>query len=564
MSKMYKFIDVKDYYPEIQELSIFLKTILYSQGWEISEIKKLLELEKNNFESPFKIFDVKNAVKKINEYIKNGYKILIYGDFDVDGVCATTILWDYLYRYKKANVLPFIPNRFTDGYGLNSQNIEKIINDGFNVIITVDCGIRDIELVEKYKNKIKFIITDHHSFATDIKGEVILPAAEVVVHPEHPKSKFSSPISGATTAWEIIRGFEMLFPTENFEYKDIVNQYLDLVALSIISDIIPITNENRKIYKEGIKLIQKPLRIGLKELIKISGIENTKINDYHIGYIIGPRLNAPGRITDNALDSVRLLATKSPQKAQKLAQKLNDINRKRQNITYEFFNKALKLIDETKKVIVILGDDWPEGILGLIAGKLTNKFNKATFVATKKDNLEIKGSSRSKLEYIHLNEILDFAKKHLTKYGGHKRAAGFASTYEKFLGFEDTILTYFNKYKNEPINDVNLITIENPDYINVNYINEMSIIEPFGSGNEKPLFLLKDFKILDIKYYGQNNQAAKLIIGKKDKKVIVNIFELNTNISFTIGDKINPIGHLQISNYKGKNEIELNCIEILN
>jgi single-stranded-DNA-specific exonuclease len=557
-----KIKEIKDYYPNLQIRNL-TKTILYSLGLSEKEAYHFITLNQQDFEDPFRIFGIAKAAHLINDYIENGKKIIIHGDFDVDGVCASTILWDYLYFTRKADVLPIIPNRIDEGYGLSEKTIRKAINLKADLIITVDCGIRDKDLVDKFKNLVDFIITDHHQFLTNSNGQIILPDAKAVVHSAHPKSQFSTMISGAATAWQLVRAIEAT--KKSGPYID-TTDYLDLVAISTICDIIPLTTENRKFVLRGIEKIKENKRIGLKELMKIAVIDPMHIQTYHFGFVLGPRLNAPGRILNDAVKSMRLLATRNIQQARELAIELNDLNTKRQQLTEQFIQIAESQINTIDKAIVIKGSEWPEGILGLIASKIAEKYFRPTFVSTIDRKGKITGSSRSPLETLHLNQVLEAAKQHLLRYGGHKQAAGFASQINIFHGFEDTILEYIEKNtKTEDfiksmkadveISDLGTITIDD--------IEELKLLEPFGLGNPKPTFVLFNAYIEDIKTFGKDYNHIMFSIIHGNGKIAAKSFNGAHKYSrIQVGQCINILGHFTITTWNNTKQLEYEVLEI--
>ena len=583
-------VKVDDYFPKLK-YSNLLKTLLFQRGLKAEEIEEFLRCEELELEDSSKIFGITKAAKIINEAIEQKKKIIIHGDFDVDGVCSVTILFDYLYFERKADVLPIIPNRADEGYGLSEKTIEKALEAGGDLIITVDCGIKDYDLVEKYKKKIDFIITDHHQFREDENGQILLPKAKAVVHSAHPKSKFSTMISGAATAWQLVREIESLqssvyslqskenvvIPAEAgiqeqdevdsrssldspLQGNDKVNDYLDLVALSTICDIIPLTKENRKLVQKGIKQIAKTERLGLKKLAEITAIDLSKIETYHFGFVLGPRLNAPGRILNDAMDSVRLLLTKKHDQAIDLAAKLHDLNSKRQDITKKYLEEAEQQINQDKKAIVILGKEWPEGILGLVAGKLAEKYYKPTFVASKNAEGEITGSSRSPLPEFYLVKGLEHAKNHLTRFGGHKSAAGFASEEKLFSGFEEKILEFIEKeVKEEDFVKKFLIdlAIEEFDLINFEVIEELKLLEPHGFGNTKPIFLFPKVRIASKKFFGKDQNHLLLEFQKNGKSLTGKQFNFPQDLKCELDQEVDIAGCLGVNEWNGRKSIEI-------
>jgi single-stranded-DNA-specific exonuclease len=631
------------YYPS-SKYGNLLQTLLKSLDLKEEEIEDFLFCHNLELEDPFKIFGMKKAVKVIEDALKKGQKIFIHGDFDVDGVSATAILWDYLYNERKADVTPIIPHRVDEGYGLSEKTIQKVlegnktsdfrlqisknqtkqkrlkVSEGIEVsslksevlsyplLITVDCGIKDIAMVEKYKDQIDFVITDHHQFFTDENGEIVLPKAKAVIHSAHPKSKFSTMISGGATAWELVRGLELsrfettflnseiesstfnLQPsvgqrqTETYrapERTDLssealakgegsrfqVEGYLDLVALSTVCDIIPLTLENRKLIQKGLQQIAKTERLGLLELMKVSAMDKNNPNAFHFGFVLGPRLNAPGRVTNDATDALRLLATKNATQARELAQKLDELNIKRKELTQTYLEEAEKTLDLNKKALVVLGENWPEGILGLIAGKLAEKYRRPTFVGSIGEENHIIGSSRSPLDNFYLNKALEHAKDSLERFGGHKQAAGFASNTEIFPNFESKILEYIELNTSESdFDEVIDIDLELADISDITEkdIEELALLEPHGVGNTKPLFLFKNCGIENFSYLGSTKDHLKLnlnINGKKIDAIGFKIAEKYQNLY--VGQVTDVIGSLSINEWNNVKKMQIEIKEIL-
>lgn len=464
--------------------------------------------------SPFDIYGMKDGVEHIADAIKKGKKIFIHGDFDVDGITATSLLWNFLYRDLGANVIPFIPNRFTDGYGLSEENVKKIIGEGGELIVSVDCGIKDIELVGKYSDQIDFIITDHHTIRSSdeaisnskkVGKYLISSKAKAVIHPALSRKSFKE-ICGAFVAWKFCQGINEYLSAGIDCYK-----YLDLVALGTICDVMPLIEENRVAVRFGIERMRDTQNIGLRALFEASLTDITKADPYSLGFVIGPRINASGRL-ESAMDAVRLLTTESKPFAFQLAQKLNELNFKRQELTKRYLDEAESILKEypkENKLFFLFGEEWPEGILGLIAGRLTEKYNKPVLVGSRKDGI-IKGSARS-IESFNIANALRKFSTNLLRHGGHAQAAGFSLKEDSFEALKDLLLQEaeegisFEDLKKKLIIDA----LINNSHTTVEFVSRLKALEPFGQGNPTPLLSFKGTTIRNLKVIGKDQSHAK-------------------------------------------------------
>lgn len=554
---------IDDYYPEVK-LSKLLKSVLNSRNYTFDQIKSIEIPLDEEFESYNKIYGITHAADFLIKFIKLNpeAKIIIHGDYDVDGVCATCILWDYLYSKLKLDVFPIIPNRAEEGYGLSDKTLSRAAELNADLIITVDCGIKDVEIIDKYRSSFKFLITDHHTFLTKPNGEIILPQNTPIVHSAHPESNFSSMISGAATAWQFVRALEAKL---NILKDNNAEEYIDLVGLSTICDIIPLTRENRKYVIKGLQKIKEGKRVGLNELIKISGLRFEDINAYHLGYVLGPKINAAGRVVHDAIDALRLLATKHLPKAEGLAIKLNELNVERQELTRKFLEKAEKQIRPDLKFIHIVGQNWPEGILGLIAGRLAEKYYKPVFVSSINDEGKITGSSRSQVQDFYLLKSLEAAANSLTNFGGHKQAAGYSSTIELIQSFDADIFNYIeNNHQKEDFEKKIEVDLEIPilDMIELDEVKELDLLEPFGYGNKKPVFYFRNVKIIDLFRNGKSREHTKITLTHNTSSP-VEAMAFNCDFTPDPETSYDFIGNLEINEWKGNRKIQISIKVIL-
>ncbi len=542
-----------------------LQTLLHLLEIEEDKIEEFINCEALELADPFLIFGMRQAVDVLEEALQAKKKVAIHGDFDVDGVSATAILWDYIYYYRGVDCLPIIPHRVDEGYGLSEKTIKKAIDFGAEVLITVDCGIKDLMLVEKYKDKLDFIITDHHQFYTNEKGDIELPPARAVVHSDHPESKYPTMISGGATSWQFVRAMEMNRDKEG--YEQYVNKHLDLVAISTVCDIIPLTIENRKLIKRGLRTVAENNRLGLASLMELAGMNAKEASAYHFGFVLGPRLNAPGRVLNDATTSLRLLATKNMKQAQELAANLNELNVKRQKLTSDYMAEAEKMFDHSKKAIVVLGHDWPEGILGLIAGKLAEKYFKPVFIGSADEHGHIIGSSRSPLDSFYLNKALEHAKDHLERFGGHKQAAGFASNVTLWNGFEDKVIEYIEQNTSdsdfERVMTVDL-ALTDMDDITVRDIEELSLLEPHGVGNLRPVFMFRNASIRNFSKIGKEGTHLKMSLELGSKTVDCIGFSMVEKFpDIKINQNVDVVGCLAINEWNNQKKIQIELKDLI-
>lgn len=518
-----------------------------------------------NLPSALDTYGVKNASKVIYDAIKNKKKIFIHGDFDADGITATALLWDFLFRELKADVTPYIPDRFDEGYGLSEKSITAMIEQGAEYIITVDCGIKDIELVSKYSEKVNFIITDHHTVRSSSEegvkdalmvGDYLISAKALAV--VHPKIENNNPpeISGAAVAWKLCSGINELYIHGTY-----VNRLLGLVAIGTVCDIMPLTGENRIYVSIGLDVLNSGEYIGINELCKVAGIDSTQIKSMQLGYMIGPRLNAAGRL-GSAMDSVRLLTTNSVENAKILAQKLNQLNLTRQNLTTRYLLEAEKLItDLDNEILYIVGNKWPEGILGLIAGKLAEKYNRPSIVLSNGDEYA-KGSARS-ISGFNIVEALNRHSTLLSRFGGHELAAGLTikkNNVDK-LGKK---LNNFAKSVWDSKSYIKTLFIDTELTLNelsFQLADDLRLLEPFGYRNEEPVFAIFDLTLLYYKTMGADNTHIRAflndslnneieVISFNNANSIIDIFNANTSKHFDVAGRINE------DNFNGNKKIK--------
>ncbi len=466
------------------------------------------------------LHDCNLAAKEILNAISKNKKIYIYGDYDVDGICATTILWRFIYydlEYK--NVFPFVPNRFVDGYGLNPDSIQHIIDEGGELIITVDCGVKDIELVAEYSTQIDFIITDHHTLRPlsekqsddfTISREAIYSSkALAVVHPQLEDYPFKD-ICGAVVSWKLMRAI-----AEQMGKPELSEKYLQFAAIGTVGDIMPLVNENRTIVTLGLKMINNSQFAGINALLTVAAVPRGKVNAETLGYSIGPRLNASGRL-DNAMVAVKLLSTNSPEFAETLAEQLDKLNSERQALTKKYLEIAEKeyLANESLFVPIIVGDDWPEGIVGLIAGRLTEKFYKP-FIVGSRNGENIKASARS-IKELNITEALNEHSTLLDKFGGHAQAAGMSLRASNLEGFLLNLNNYVSGVfqSKMPLRSLKIDALGDTDVFSFETIRNLEQLEPFGNSNQKPVIAILGIKFDSVSRMGKDNQHFRAKSGR--------------------------------------------------
>lgn len=560
-------------FKKLKKYDLIIAQLLFNRGIKDQEAAEdFLNPTLEDLHSHLLLPDIDKAVARILEARRKKQKVFIYGDYDVDGVSGVSIMWDYLFRILNMNVLPYIPSRFDEGYGLNKDGLDSLLDQGANLVITVDCGIRDIDLVSEFTAKgIDFIVTDHHLLSTDHdKQPQYSQDAVAVVHPRLPNSKYPfKDICGAAVAWKLVVALDHEIKKFQDELSSIdPYKYLDLVALATITDIMPLVDENRAIVKFGIERMKKTENIGLRSLILDSQIDIDKINTYHFGFVIGPRINAAGRI-EHALDAVRLLSTSKIVQAQNLARKLSELNSYRQEQTIELLKNATSKIEdesEEKKLLFVWGDDWPEGIVGLVAGRLQELYYRPVLVASVSDGIAT-GSARS-IKGFDITTAISKNVDLLVRFGGHAQAAGFTVSQENIQRFKEKL----EQYAEDNISDQDLMPVLeieaklNVEDVNIEFIDKISMLEPFGYKNKTPVFLLENVEIRQILPIGRNNDHVKLKICQNGSKMLEVIgFRMYKNFeNLKTGDRISMVGSLDKNVWNGNTTVQFKLKEFRN
>ena len=480
---------------------------------DMKEIRSYLYGTLAEIPSPWKMKDMECAVQILQEKITQKKRIRIIGDYDIDGVTATCILLKGLKRLG-ANVDTYIPDRVKDGYGMHEQLIDKALEDGVDTILTCDNGIAAAaEIAYAKREGLTVIVTDHHDipFQDTENGRVwIIPKADAVVNPKQNDCSYPNKnICGAVVAWKLIWALYERLGIDSDEIWD----FLELAAIATVGDVMDLQGENRIIVKEGLKKLPSTSYEGLKALIRVNNLEGAEITAYHVGFVIGPCINASGRL-DTAARSLELLLADNLEDAMKLADDLYALNQSRKAMTEQGKEQAIQSIAENNlgadRVLVVYLPDCHESLAGIIAGRIREAYNKPVFVLTKGAD-GVKGSGRSIEEYSMYEELVKCSDL-LTQFGGHPMAAG--------LSMEEKNVELFRRRLNDncTLTEQDLIPkimIDVPmpiSYLSKKLTEQLKVLEPFGKGNSKPLFAQKNLRAVGIRVLGRNRNVAKMLL----------------------------------------------------
>lgn len=513
MKDVFNAEDIKKFSEDLG-VSKALGFILYSRGIQnIEDALKFLNPKLRYLHSPRNMMDMDKGTDIVLNAINQGKSIVIYGDYDCDGVTSTTIMYKGLLRCG-ANVGYHLPDRIEEGYGLNSETIKKLYNDGCEVIITCDNGISCMEQVKLAKSLgMTVVITDHHEIPFEVseRGERIelIPDADAVINPKRSDCKYPfKHLCGAGVAFKFI---QTMYHKCNIDSKEL-HEFIELAAIGTICDVVELTGENRIIASIGIKMLNQTTNKGLKALIREIGYEGKKLRSGNIGFQLGPCINATGRL-ESAEISVELLISEDEAKAEEMAKKLRGLNQERQDLTNKALEEIILQIENSNlindKVLVVYKQDLHESLAGIIAGRLRDRYNRPALVISKAKE-SAKGSGRSIEEYDMFSE-LSKCKDLLIKAGGHPMAAGFSILEENIEEFRKTINSNCKLTEEDLMYKIDIDEVLKIQDINMEFINEIEKLEPFGKGNKEPLFKIEKTIIEKIDIIGKNKDMFKFL-----------------------------------------------------
>lgn len=556
-----------------------LSRLLSGKNIELEEIEGFISPTlRNNLKDPNHLIDMEKGVDIVYNCIINKEKICIFGDYDVDGVSSCALMKNF-FDLIGVKSLVYIPDRVLEGYGPNAEAFKKLKNtENIDLIITVDCGISGFEACEVGKSiGLKIVITDHHL------GDVILPKADAIINPNRldETSEYKNLAGVGVGFLFLIALNKKLRETEYYKNNNIAEpdllNFLDLVALGTICDVVPLVGLNRAFVRQGLKVIHKRTNLGIKSLIDISGIDE-EINAYHIGFILGPRINATGRIGESDLSS-KLLYIKDNFETLQIAKNLDEYNKERQNIEKLVLEEALKQITTKElnndNIIFIEGDGWHEGVIGIVASRVKDKLEKPTIVLSKLDNY-YRASCRSVYGVDLGSAILEAKLKGLIKDGGgHSMAGGFSVEHSKLEELKNFFTERLGPKVNEYINnkEKNVDLVLECKSLSIKLASEIDKLGPFGAGNHKPKIVLKDVVIARADIIGKNQNNLKLIICDNDvihlsKGITAMCFRVtNEDPLFSVlskkGQKVNLLGEINVNRWQGQEMVQFIVEDVL-
>lgn len=529
-------------------LEASVANLVYQRGIQTEEaLRDFLEPSLDQLHDPYELHDMDKAVTRIRQAIENYEQILIYGDYDADGMTSASIVKEALEQLG-AECQVYLPNRFTDGYGPNASVYKYFIeNQGISLIVTVDNGVAGHEAIELAQSMgVDVIVTDHHSIPEG------LPDAYAIVHPEHPEAEYP---------FKHLAGCGVAFKLATALLEEVQVELLDLVAIGTIADMVSLTDENRILVKYGLSVLKNTQRIGLQELFKIAGIQENEVDEETVGFQIAPRLNALGRL-DDPNPAIELLTGFDEEEARDIALMINQKNEERKEIVQKIYDEAKTMVDPDNPVQVLASEGWNPGVLGIVAGRLLEELHQPVIVLNIENDLA-KGSARS-IEAVDIFEALDPHRDLFVAFGGHAGAAGMTLEASKLEALSQVLVAYIEdnqvdlSTKNELFLDEELSL---PD-LTLETLKNFEKLAPFGMDNKKPIFYLKDFKVENSRTMGAGNTHLKLKISQANVAFEVVAFSLgNLATEFSQTKNLELAVTLSVNKWNGQTSLQLMLVD---
>lgn len=517
---------------------------------DIYDIDDIEDFIKPDFEKilNYDYKDMKKAVDRIKLSIENNEKICICGDYDADGVTSVSIIYSYLESIG-ANVIYHIPERNKDGYGLNKSIIDSLKEKKVNLIVTVDNGITAVEEVKYAKELgIDTVITDHHKLPQN------LPEAIAIVDPQREDDSVFKELAGVGVAFKLILALE----GDDLDLEFLLENYADIVLIGTIADIVPLKGENRLLTKIGLSYINKTDKVGIISILKNAGIFKSNLNSTDIAFGLVPRINAAGRLSTTE-KVVKLLTTYDENRASEIAKELEKENTERKSIELKILEQIeILLKNEPQRlyedVLIVDGEGWHPGVIGIVASKLVEKYSKPTIVITKNDSIA-RGSARS-VDGFSIYDAINSCNDYLLKFGGHTMAAGFDLKVEDLKRFREDIKS-FTKKNNVPFYSLDITCKLNPEMLSLDLIKDIDVLEPFGKDNPRPIFGLYNMKLESIKAVGNGNHLR--LTFSRDQKIItaMKFFTTEDEFPYIVGDFVDLAVELSKSTYQGVESLSI-------
>lgn len=500
---------------------------------------------------PFLLPDMRGAVDRLVRALENKEKITIYGDYDIDGLTATSLLLDALSSFGFKNVKAFIPNRFVEGYGLTKDAVKQVADGGANLIVTVDCGsLSHAEIDLANSLGVDVIVTDHHNVADK------QPKAVAVVNPKRKDHKYPFvDLAGVGVAFKLVQALQTELPGLK---KGQEKWLLDLVALGTVCDVVSLLDENRANVFWGLQVMAKTRRPGLKALMKVSAVEPEKLNTRSLGFALGPRLNAAGRL-ETARHSLDLLTEKDPKKAYQIAEQLDKINKKRRLDQDKIFKEACLQAEAMadNQVLVLSSKDWNHGIVGIVAAKILETYKKPTFVLQEMGE-ETKGSARSYGDFSAADAIR-FADDIITKGGGHKLAAGATLPTANIEAFRQRVNEFYNQQELKHQENL-LLPSEDIEEVFENLSEDevagLDVMEPFGMGNPQPVIKTAGALAINVRRMGAEGQHLKLTLKDTSAEIQLISFSAPEEFFVELGQTVDVWYHPEVNEWNGRRSVE--------
>ena len=549
--------------PEAQErlraagYPYLVSAVLAARGVESPEQAAVfLEREDKLTLSPFLMKDMDKAAERVQQALVRREKIAVFGDYDVDGITATCILVDYL-KGRGADVVHYIPRRIEDGYGLSCDAIRGLYDQGVRLLVTVDCGITGVEEVD-YANSIGLdvVITDHH------ECREVLPRAAAVVDPHRPDCTYPfKHLAGCGVALKLV--LALGGPDRE---ESLFARYCTLAAIGTVADVMQMSGENRTIVSQGLAALERSDFIGLHALLHEAGLSGREVSSVQIGFILAPRINAAGRMGE-ADKAAELLLCTDPEAAERMAKELCALNRERQNVEQEIYTQAEEMIgrmsDRERSALVLESSRWHQGVVGIVASRLSEKYSRPSFMIHLNGSTG-KGSCRSWGGF-NLFAALENCKDLLLGFGGHELAAGFTIDRDNIPAFRDRMNEYARSYcgGQQPESALEIdVAIAHPAAVTLEELEALSVLEPYGSGNARPLFCLLGATLLRTQNVGQNRHL-KLRLGKGCAQFDGIFFStVAERCGCTVGDRVDAAFYLQINEFRGSRTVQLQMVDI--